>query len=665
MQTITTAARGYVRILCGLALFSWVLSLSHFTYAQGTVFTYQGRLTDGGSPANGSYDLRFAIFDAALGGNQVGSPLTNNATTVANGEFTVSLDFGGIFTGTNYWLDISVRSNGTADFGALSPRQALSPVPYALFANTASNLSGMLSNSALPANPSFPGIITGGFFSGNGAGLASLDAGNITAGTLDDARLSTNVALLNREGQRFTGTQIFNSALLLDSPNGFDQSSAGNFMIDAPFNPGGRFTILGNGNVGIGTNNPVQKLQVVGDALFSGNNSFGTTPRQMLNLWGTQYGIGVQGLTTYFRTDSADSRNGFSWFRGGVHNDNANNPGTGGTELMRLTDGGLTLNGPLTLSSPARINLGSGRLLYSDTNENFFAGQGAGVNNTGKYNTGVGFLALTSNTNGAFNTALGDQALHNNNSGSDNTAVGYWALYGYQATDGAGVNNTAVGLEALFSNDDGRENTALGAGALMDNINGNDNIAIGYNAGQQITGNNNIDIGNEGGFGESATIRIGTSQSKTFISGIMGATIAGGVPVLVSSSGQLGTMTSSGRFKQNIRPMGDESAVLLGLRPVCFQYKPEIDPRAIPQFGLVAEEVDKVDPNLVLRDDQQRIYTVRYEAVNAMLLNEFLKEHDKVAQQEAELQAMKHETDLLTKRLSALEKALADRAENK
>jgi hypothetical protein len=635
--------------------------------AQVTAFTYQGRLSDGAGPANGLYDFRFSVFDASVSGNQVGPSRTNNATQVTNGGFQATLDFGNIFNGANYWLDVAVRTNGTtADFSPLAPRQALLPVPYAMFANTASNLSGTISSSALPSSPSFQGTVTAGFFSGSGAALTSLVANNISVGTLDDQRLSANVALLNRDGQQFTGSQIFNNALILNSANGFSQSSLGAFTIDSPSTPGGRFTVLDNGNVGIGISNPVQKFQVAGDTLLTGNNFFGASTRQMLNLWGVQYGIGVQSLTTYFRTDNADPHNGFSWFSGGAHSDNQNDPGTGGTELMRLTSAGLTVNGALKLASPAKINVGLSPLLYSDTNENFFAGQGAGTNNTtGKYNTVVGYLALYNNTNGGWNTAIGDQALHNNTSGSDNTAVGYWALYGYEASDGAGVNNTAIGYEALVSNDDGRENTAVGVGALGDNINGNDNIAIGYSAGQQITGNNNIDIGNSGVSGDSSTMRIGGSQTKTFISGISGTTIPNGVPVFVNSSGQLGAVTSSARFKQNIRSMGDESSVLLSMRPVAFQYKTEIDSQGTPQFGLIAEEVDKVAPGLVARDDQNRIFSVRYEAVNAMLLNEFLKEHRKVTEQEAQLKTMKQETDLLIKRLSALENAVAHLVESK
>ena len=180
--------------------------------------------------------------------------------------------------------------------------------------------------------------------------------------------------------------------------------------------------------------------------------------------------------------------------------------------------------------------------------------------------------------------------------------------------------------------------------ALFFNTSGSKNIAIGLAAGANLTtGNNNIDVGNNGVGGESNTIRIGTqgTQTATFIAGIRGTPITGGIPVGVNSSGQLGVAPSSQRFKQNIQPMDKVSEALFALKPVTFRYKKEIDPAGTPQLGLVAEEVEKVNPDLVARDDEGKPYTVRYDAVNAMLLNEFLKEHRKVQEQEATITELK------------------------
>ena len=178
----------------------------------------------------------------------------------------------------------------------------------------------------------------------------------------------------------------------------------------------------------------------------------------------------------------------------------------------------------------------------------------------------------------------------------------------------------------------------MGDSALALNTTGNGNIALGFEAGINLaTGNKNIDIGNKGVAGESSTIRIGNvgNQTNTFIAAISGATVPTGVAVIIDSSGHLGTTTSSARFKESIQPMDKTSEAILALKPVTFRYKHDLDSLGIPQFGLVAEEVEKVNPDLVARDEQGKPYTVRYEAVNAMLLNEFLKEHRKVQKLEA------------------------------
>src|SRR5205823_6922248 len=201
-----------------------------------------------------------------------------------------------------------------------------------------------------------------------------------------------------------------------------------------------------------------------------------------------------------------------------------------------------------------------------------------------------------------------------------------------------GTANTANGQATLYNNTTGSGNTALGSAALYDNNTGSNNIAIGGSAGFSLTtGSNNIDIGNVGVGGESTTIRIGAvgTHSNAYIAGINGVTVAAGIGVIVDSNGHLGTSTSSARYKENIQPMDKASEAILALKPVTFRYKKELDPKAIPQFGLVAEQVAKVNPALVDRDGKGEIYTVRYEAVNAMLLNEFLKEYRTVQELEA------------------------------
>jgi hypothetical protein len=253
-------------------------------------------------------------------------------------------------------------------------------------------------------------------------------------------------------------------------------------------------------------------------------------------------------------------------------------------------------------------------------------------------NTAEGTQALLSNTTGVQNTALGFQALSHNTDGTDNTATGFRAL-----VNSSGDFNVATGWQALFANTVGDSNTAVGLNALLKNVSGDRNIGLGAAAGSNLTtGDDNIDIGNPGVAGERETTRIGTTavQTRVFIAGIRGAAVTGSA-VVVNTSGQLGVAPSSERFKEAIKPMDKASELILALKPVTFHYKKQIDPKGIPQFGLVAEEVEKVNPALVTRDAKGEIYTVRYDAVNAMLLNEFLKEHRKVEEQEAMISQVK------------------------
>jgi hypothetical protein len=211
--------------------------------------------------------------------------------------------------------------------------------------------------------------------------------------------------------------------------------------------------------------------------------------------------------------------------------------------------------------------------------------------------------------------------------------------------------NTAIGFGALQSNTIGSNNTANGETALHNNTTGDANIALGYQAGYNLTtGSNNIDIGNTGLASDSKKIRIGKTgmQTATFIAGISGAPVPTGVPVIVDTNGHLGTIISSARYKEAIQPMDEASEGILALKPVTFRYKQDLDPERIPQFGLVAEEVEKVNPALVARDDQGKPYTVRYEAVNAMLLNEFLKEHRTVEDLRAIVARQQKQIDALT-----------------
>jgi hypothetical protein len=334
--------------------------------------------------------------------------------------------------------------------------------------------------------------------------------------------------------------------------------------------------------------------------------------------------------------------------------------------LQDLTSGaGNTALGAYSMFSTTtgsfNTGVGAGALDLNTGDKNTAVGAAALLLNTGTQNTAVGVDALALNTSGgpntavgAFalfnntasgNTAMGAAALSSNTTGDDNTAIGDSAL----GDNTTGDTNAAVGFHALFLNTTGGENTAVGTGALRNNTTGGSNIAIGLAAGLSITTtSNNIDIGNQGVAGDSNTIRVGDSQTTTFVAGIRGVTtdIADAIPVLIDSNNQLGTMSSSRRFKKEISPMDKVSEAILALRPVTFHYKS--DKTDTPQFGLVAEEVAKVNPNLVVRDKDGEIYTVRYDAVNAMLLNEFLKAHHKIEELEASNAQQQKQIEALT-----------------
>ena len=354
----------------------------------------------------------------------------------------------------------------------------------------------------------------------------------------------------------------------------------------------------------------------------------------------------------------------------------------GSNALKNLTTGvGNTAAGWYSLfaNSTANFNtgVGAGTLVFNNADQNTATGAGALLSNTnGDRNTANGTFALLNNTTGNSNTAEGWRALFQNTTGDRNTASGRETLLsnttGFENTATGSValennitgnDNTATGFAALNSNTTGALNTANGTGALV-NSNGDLNIALGFGAGVNLTtGNNNIDIGNLGVAAEANIIRIGTevavtdpfgvihpAHTATYIAGINDADAIGGEAVFVTSAGKLGTISvpSSARFKDEIRPMNKASEAILALNPVTFRYRKELDPKTVPQFGLVAEEVEKVAPDLVRRDRDGKLQAVRYDAVNAMLLNEFLKAHRKMHHQQEMIARQQKQIDALT-----------------
>jgi Chaperone of endosialidase len=346
------------------------------------------------------------------------------------------------------------------------------------------------------------------------------------------------------------------------------------------------------------------------------------------------------------------------------------NTAEGQNALLSLTTGSFnTAIGFVSLRSDTsgsyNTGVGAGALFANNGDQNTATGFAALLlNTTGTQNTATGNATLLSNTTGNNNTANGSRGLYNNTTGFDNTASGTGALLSNtigagNTAGGAGAlwnnttgnSNTASGRRALYSNTEGDGNTAIGFDALDSNTTGDFNIAFGDGAGSNLTtGNNNIHIGNIGVAGESNTIRFGQggTQTRIFVAAIRGVTTgnADAINVVIDSNGQLGTMSSSRRFKKEIKPMDSASEVIHALNPVTFRYKN--DAMGVPQFGLVAEEVAKVNPDLVVSDRDGEPYSVRYDQVNAMLLNEFLKEHRKNEEQEATIARQQKQIEALT-----------------
>jgi hypothetical protein len=334
------------------------------------------------------------------------------------------------------------------------------------------------------------------------------------------------------------------------------------------------------------------------------------------------------------------------------------NTATGAGALLSNTTGvANTANGgfALVFNTTGANNTATGdRALFSNTTGGFNTATGDQAlfhNTVGDYNTANGYVALTNNIDGPGNTATGAYALAFNSTGEANTATGVAALF----INSTGVWNTAVGWNALNVSN-GSRNTATGYKALINNTTGDDNTAVGYLAlAFSGTGSGNIALGANAGSSVTTASNViciggnvaGANVSNTcFVGNIFGVTTGmDAASVVVDSNGQLGTVASSRRFKRDIQPMDKASEAILSLQPVTFHYKST--KKDTPQFGLIAEDVAKLNPDLVVRDKDGEIYSVRYEAVNAMLLNEFLKEHRKVeglestiAKQEKQIEAL-------------------------
>jgi uncharacterized coiled-coil protein SlyX len=417
------------------------------------------------------------------------------------------------------------------------------------------------------------------------------------------------------------------------------------------------------GNVGIGTSTPAARLEVNGNAQVDGNltlsgsllSPVNSTPVIQAPANATNnFGAGLGALSPA-STGTQDTAVGdYALYANAT---GASNTAVGASALQNNTTGSFN------------TAIGTGALFKNITSPyNTAVGYNALLNNTTSIgdNTAVGFSALSENTTGAANVAMGFATLKSNTTGNRNTSIG---LGGQNGTT-TGSDNTALGYQALSRNTTGNYNTALGEQALFSST-GSSNVGVGYFAGWNLTtGNNNVDIANQGATSDSGVIRIGSpaSQTATFIAGIRGTRTGNdnAVPVVIDSNGQLGTVSSSRRFKEDIQDMGAASSGLMRLRPVTFRYRQPFSDGSKPlQYGLIAEEVAQVYPNLVARSADGQIETVKYQVLNCMLLNELQKQNatiaaqkDALASQQASLAAQQKEIRSLTERLARVEALL-------
>ena len=337
------------------------------------------------------------------------------------------------------------------------------------------------------------------------------------------------------------------------------------------------------------------------------------------------------------------------------------NTGAGELALNSTVDGSFntaigTSSMRFNTSGNYNTAIGSGSLSYNtDSWGNTAVGYAALYSSTGSHNTATGFTSMEFNGTGYYNSAYGEETLLMNNSGNYNTAVGSAALKsnisgsGNTAVGGSalqantGAENTGCGASSLFSNTSGDSNSAFGRRALYHNTTGSNNIGLGAFAGSNVTtGSNNIEIGSAGGAGDQNTIRLGTQGSHTaaYVAGVFGTPVTGS-PVYITSTGQLGVLASSERYKTRIAPMGNSTARLQQLKPVTFQLKQ--DPGGAVQYGLIAEEVARVYPELVIRDAAGRIEGVRYDELAPMLLNDLQQQRKQVAEMRAAMADLKQQ----------------------
>jgi hypothetical protein len=641
-------------------------ALDSLTTGAGNVaFGFNALLLNTTASRNSAFGSQALQSNSAASDNSAGGfrALFSNTTGSSNsafGSFALSTNTVGMWNAAFGYnaLTSNVVGNANSAFGFGALRN------YNLNgdANSAFGFEALQSNTTGPGNSAFGvnallGNTTGGKNSAFGfAALASNTTGAQNAGfgygALNANTASGNAAFgfaalnLNTTGRE---NSAFGTSTLLNNSTGFGNSAFGNIALTANI-IGTENSAFGDGALANNTataNSAFGFTALLANTTGTSNSAFGTNA-----LFGNTTGpansaFGVDALTsnTIGSFNAAFGNEALASNQAG-----SNNAAFGNNALFNNTADKNSAFGfnALTANTIGSFNAAFGAFALQNNNDSNNASNATA-------NSAFGYDALTSNTIGSFNAAFGTEALARNQTGSNNSAFGEGALF-----KNTGHDNSAFGLGALSNNGAGGSNTAVGAGALNGLISGNLNTALGKNAGNALTGSdsNNIIIGNTGVAGDNNFIRIGAPGAvATFIAGIFGQAVdAGtGTSVAVDSNGKLGTVLSSGRFKHQVADMSTESDVLMKVRPVSFYYKPELDNSQTRQYGLIAEEVAEVAPELVIFDKDRQPLTVRYQFVNAMLLNEVQKQQRRIGEQQGSIDRQQAEIQELAERLAKLE----------
>jgi hypothetical protein len=640
------------RLFIALAMFLALAGQTSLIRAQGTAFTYQGRLNANGITASGLYDFRFRLAQDPLGNNYLGEPYLTNGLPVTNGLFTTTIDFGpGTFTGSNYWLEVDVRTNspgGTIDYTALYPLSVVTPTPYAIFANSASNLLGAIPLGQLPGT-----VVTQN---------ENVTLGGVTtlgAVTIGGGLILPMPAVIN--------TDDGNSLLYADDmENFFAGQSAGNLTT---VNMGAYYNTAAGADALTANTSGVENIAVGTYALNA--NTTGN--------YNTALGVQAMRSNTNGSDNTAIGNLALAANTSGYENtavgDGAMAANTNAVEDTALGASALYAN----TSGSYNVAVGYTALTFNTSGyQNTAVGNGALFYNTnGDYNTAVGYTAMQDNASGNENVAEGYGALFNNVSGSDNTASGGNALfanisgnnneaYGYGSLGSLtnGSDNSAYGSESLYTLKNGNANVAVGDSSLESIPSGNDNTAVGYYAFLGLTnGSSNIALGYDAGFylhqgsgdiyigndaattnSETNIIRIGEAQTKTYLVGTVYAnTVA---------------LTSDRNAKENFTAINvsDILAKIAALPVTRWNYK--TDSHAEQHIGPMAQDFQAA---FQLSADDKHISVVDEGGVALAAIQGLNRKLD---QKDAEIQALKQQNDSLATRLASLEQTVQALAAN-